>query len=139
MIILVTGAAGFIGFHTTQALLEQGHTAIGFDNLNEYYDPKLKEGRLSILRERKGCTFIRGDICDWPAVKQLFASYGFDTVIHLAAQAGVRYSLTHPEVYYATNIVGTFHIFEEARLASEENHLRFIFICLWRQYEIAFF
>lgn len=114
MKILLTGAAGFIGFHTAQALLARGDEVVGFDNMNSYYDPKLKEARLEILQKIKGFSFIKGDILDRDAVKN--AMKGVDRVCHLAALAGVRYAFDHPDEYIAINIQGFFNIIEEVRL-----------------------
>lgn len=114
MRILLTGAAGFIGFHTAQRLLARGDEVIGFDNLNPYYDPALKQGRLHLLQNNKNFTFTFGDILNREAVKN--AMKGVDRVCHLAALAGVRYSFEHPEEYIATNIQGFFNILDEARL-----------------------
>ncbi|HKR09882.1 MAG TPA: GDP-mannose 4,6-dehydratase, partial [Gemmatimonadaceae bacterium] len=91
MKILVTGAAGFIGFHTAQRLLARGDTVVGFDNLNSYYDVRLKEARLRQLKAQKGFSFVRGNLSDQPVVAEMFRSEEFDSAIHLAAQAGVRY------------------------------------------------
>jgi UDP-glucuronate 4-epimerase len=117
MNILVTGAAGFIGSHVAQALLARGDTVVGFDNLNDYYDVTLKHARLERLRSQGGFTFVKGDLADAAAVKALFAGPAFDRVIHLAAQAGVRYSLTHPEAYVQSNLVGFLNILEACRHA----------------------
>jgi UDP-glucuronate 4-epimerase len=117
MNLLVTGAAGFIGFHVAQALLDRGDIVTGFDNLNDYYDVTLKEARLARLRARDGFAFVRGDLADDSAVKALFAGKPFDRVIHLAAQAGVRYSLTNPGSYVQSNLVGFLHILEACRHA----------------------
>jgi UDP-glucuronate 4-epimerase len=114
MKILLTGAAGFIGFHTAQALLARGDEVIGFDNMNDYYDPKLKEARLEILKKIKGFSFIKGDILDRDAMKK--AMKGVDRVCHLAALAGVRYAFDHPDEYIAINIQGFFNVIEEVRL-----------------------
>ena len=98
MKILVTGAAGFIGFHTAKALMERGDVVVGFDNVNDYYDPTLKEARLTELARlaHNAWTMVRGDLADEQAVSRLFSAHRFDRVIHLAAQAGVRYSLENP-------------------------------------------
>lgn len=114
MRILLTGAAGFIGFHTAQKLLDRGDEVVGLDNLNAYYDPTLKEARLKILQERKGFSFIRGDILDRATVAKAMA--GVDRVCHLAALAGVRYAFDHPDEYIDINIRGFFHVIEEVRL-----------------------
>lgn len=113
MKILLTGSAGFIGFHTALTLLERGDTVIGFDNMNAYYDPTLKEARLTILKEKKGFTFIKGDILDRDTLAK--AMKGVDRVIHLAALAGVRHAFDHPDEYVAINITGFFHVLDEVR------------------------
>ncbi|MRR52285.1 MAG: SDR family NAD(P)-dependent oxidoreductase, partial [Rhodocyclaceae bacterium] len=113
--ILVTGAAGFIGFHLAQRLLERGDQVVGFDNLNDYYDVSLKQARLSRLEGRADFTFIRGDLADREAMARLFAEQGFDKVVHLAAQAGVRYSLVNPHAYIDSNISGFMNILEGCR------------------------
>src|SRR6202140_4356862 len=102
--ILVTGAAGFIGFHVAQRLLSAGREVVGLDVLNNYYDPKLKEARLEILKRHSGFTFVKLDLADRVATKSLFAQYRFPAVIHLAAQAGVRYSLENPHAYVDANV-----------------------------------
>lgn len=113
MKILLTGAAGFIGFHTAQALLARGDEVVGLDNLNAYYDPTLKQHRLEILKKTKGFSFIHGDILDRPTVAK--AMQGCDRVIHLAALAGVRYAFEHPDEYIDINITGFFHVLDEVR------------------------
>lgn len=117
MNILVTGAAGFIGFHVANALLERGDSVIGFDNLNDYYDVTLKQARLQRLSAHPAFSFVTGDLADAAAVDALFAATPFDRVIHLAAQAGVRYSLTQPGSYVQSNLVGFLHILEACRHA----------------------
>ena len=117
MNILVTGAAGFIGFHVAKALLARGDTVTGFDNLNDYYDVTLKEDRLAQLRAGGGFTFVKGGLEEAAAVQALFAGKPFDRVIHLAAQAGVRYSLTNPGAYMQSNLVGFLNILEACRHA----------------------
>ncbi len=114
MRILLTGAAGFIGFHTAQALLARGDEVVGLDNLNAYYDPKLKEARLEILKGIKGFSFVKGDILDRETVKKTMQ--GCDRVCHLAALAGVRYAFDHPDEYVDINIRGFFNVIDEARL-----------------------
>src|SRR5215469_14686936 len=94
--VLVTGAAGFIGFHLAQRLLAQGREVVGVDSVNSYYDPKLKEARLDILKNHRGFSFQKLDLAERPASKSLFAQHRFGVVVHLAAQAGVRYSIDHP-------------------------------------------
>ncbi len=113
--ILVTGAAGFIGFHTCSRLLQQGATVLGLDNFSAYYDVALKEGRTDILRNHPGYSLVRASIEDMDAFGAAWAEFRPDVVIHLAAQAGVRYSIEHPETYVGTNLVGTFHVLELAR------------------------
>lgn len=114
MKILITGCAGFIGFHTAQVLLARGDEVIGLDNVNAYYDPTLKEKRLTMLEGKKGFTFIRGDIRDRETVRK--AMKGCDRVLHLAALAGVRYAFEHPGDYISININGFFEVLDEARL-----------------------
>ncbi len=106
MTILVTGAAGFIGFHTCAALLDRGETVVGLDNLNDYYEVSLKQARLARLEGRPGFRFARLDLADRPGMAALFAAERPDRVVHLAAQAGVRYSLENPEAYVDSNVVG---------------------------------
>ena len=117
MNILVTGAAGFIGFHVSRALLARGDTVTGFDNLNDYYDVALKQARLAQLAGLPGFSFVKGALEDAAAVDALFAGRPFDRVIHLAAQAGVRYSLTNPGAYVQSNLVGFLNILEACRRA----------------------
>jgi UDP-glucuronate 4-epimerase len=114
MRVFVTGAAGFIGFHTSLRLLDRGDEVVGFDNFSPYYDPTLKEARAKILSEKKGFTMIRGDIRDRAAVRE--AMRGADRVLHLAALAGVRYAFDHPGEYISINIQGFFEVLDEARL-----------------------
>lgn len=115
MKILVTGAAGFIGFHLTIYLLKRGDEVVGFDNLNTYYEIKLKKDRLAILSNHQNFTFVQADLADRPAIEKLFADHHFDRVINLAAQAGVRYSLENPHAYIDSNIVGFMNILEACR------------------------
>ena len=123
MKVLVTGNAGFIGFHVAKKLMERGDAVVGFDNVNDYYDPTLKEARLRILEEtakRAGPDyhFIRANLADKAAVNACFAEHDFTRVIHLAAQAGVRYSLENPQSYVESNIVGFTNILEACRYAT---------------------
>jgi UDP-glucuronate 4-epimerase len=115
MTILVTGAAGFIGMHVCKKLLERGDVVVGLDNINSYYDPKLKHARLAQLEGFKNFTFAKADLSDKVAVDTLFKIHHFDVVINLAAQAGVRYSLENPDVYVQSNIVGFLNILEACR------------------------
>jgi len=115
MKILVTGAAGFIGFRVSQLLLERGDEVVGLDNLNDYYDVNLKQARLAMLESSAAFAFRKIDLADRAAVEGLFASAGFDRVIHLAAQAGVRYSIENPHSYVDSNVVGTLHVLEGCR------------------------
>lgn len=122
MKVLVTGAAGFIGFHVSKKLLERGDDVVGFDNINNYYDPALKEARVSLLKQTSTCnsgnfTFIRANLADKVAVDQCFKDHQFDRVIHLAAQAGVRYSIENPMSYVESNIIGFTNIIEACRYA----------------------
>lgn len=121
---LVTGAAGFIGYHVSEALLARGDEVVGFDNVNPYYDPTLKEARLARLARHPGFRLVRGELADRAAVEALFAAERFPRVIHLAAQAGVRYSVTHPHAYVESNVTGFLHVLEGARHHGAE-HLTF--------------
>jgi UDP-glucuronate 4-epimerase len=113
--ILVTGAAGFIGMHVAERLLAAGHQVTGLDNLNDYYDPALKQARLARLRDLPGFAFQRLDLADGAGMRALFAAGGFQRVVHLGAQAGVRYSLTNPQVYLDSNVTGTLNVLEGCR------------------------
>jgi UDP-glucuronate 4-epimerase len=116
MKILVTGAAGFIGMHVAERLLERGDTVVGLDNLNAYYDPALKHARLARLIKHGGAfSFHALDVADAQAVDALFARERFDRVVHLAAQAGVRYSLENPQAYGASNLAGFLNVLEACR------------------------
>ena len=115
MKILVTGAAGFIGYHTSTLLLERGDTVIGLDNFNDYYDVSLKEARAARLEKYDNFSMVRIDLADRGAIEALFAQEKFDKVVNLAAQAGVRYSIENPHSYIDSNIVGFLHILEGCR------------------------
>jgi UDP-glucuronate 4-epimerase len=121
---LVTGAAGFIGYHVTLRLLEIGGSVIGVDSLNNYYDPKLKEARLSQLMQHSNFHFVKLDLADRTATAELFDGFNFPYVIHLAAQAGVRYSLTNPHAYVDANVQGFTNVLEGCR-HSKTRHLIF--------------
>ena len=112
---LVTGAAGFIGANVTQALLDAGCEVVGVDSVNDYYDVDLKQYRLKPLLDHSGFSFVQGDLADSQIVDSLFAQYDFECVIHLAAQAGVRYSLENPGAYIQSNIVGFQHLIDACR------------------------
>ncbi len=122
MKILVTGAAGFIGSHLAIRLLQRGDTVVGLDNVNNYYDVTLKEARLKRVAALPGFRLVRADVADRPAMAKLFVDEGFDKVVHLAAQAGVRYSLTNPHAYIDANLVGFTNILEGCR-HSKVQHL----------------
>lgn len=115
MHVLVTGAAGFIGFHCSQKLLARGDTVVGLDNLNDYYEVSLKEARLARLQAQPGFSFVRANLEDRPALEAVFDDNRFDAVINLAAQAGVRYSLENPHAYIDSNIVGFMNLLECCR------------------------
>jgi UDP-glucuronate 4-epimerase len=121
MKILVTGAAGFIGFHTSKVLLDRGDHVVGLDNLNDYYDVTLKQARLAQLEGRNGFTFAKLDLADQTAMEDLFAREKFDRVINLAAQAGVRYSIENPHAYVSSNLTGFMNILEGCRLNDVEH------------------
>jgi UDP-glucuronate 4-epimerase len=125
MTILVTGAAGFIGFHVASALLDRGEDVLGLDNLNKYYDPRLKAGRLAALEKRKGFRFVFADLGRFQALEA--AAYNdmqkIDRIVHLAAQAGVRHSIEHPQDYLQSNYAGHLNILELARRISKLKHL----------------
>jgi UDP-glucuronate 4-epimerase len=113
--VLVTGTAGFIGSHVAHKLLGRGHMVVGFDNLSDYYDVSLKQARLDRLLARDGYTHVTGDLADRAAVEAVFAGHGPDRVVHLAAQAGVRYAAENPHVYVSSNVTGTLHVLEGCR------------------------
>lgn len=122
--VLVTGAAGFIGFHLALRLLKDGATVVGLDSMNDYYDVRIKEDRLKQLTDQDGFRFVRADLADLEALKALFRSEPFDAVANMAAQAGVRYSLTNPHAYVDSNIVGFVNLLECCR-HHETRHLVF--------------
>lgn len=113
--ILVTGAAGFIGFHTCKLLLERGEQVVGLDNLNDYYDVSLKESRVSLLKDYPGFTFAKLDLIDREGLQALFKQHNFTKVVNLAAQAGVRYSIQNPHAYVDSNLIGFVNIIECCR------------------------
>lgn len=121
MSILVTGAAGFIGSHVCHRLLDDGQQVIGLDNLNPYYDPVLKQARLDRLGKRNGFTSVKQDIADRPAMASFFAEHRPQRIVHLAAQAGVRYSLENPHVYAEANLVGFLNVLEGCRQVQTEH------------------
>jgi len=124
MKLLITGVAGFIGFHTARALLDRGDHVIGLDNLNAYYDVNLKKARLARLEPDSSFSFVKGDLADQETIDRLFAEHRPQRVVHLAAQAGVRHSLTHPHDYARSNLVGFLNILEACRHHTVE-HLVF--------------
>ena len=119
---LITGAAGFIGFHLAARLLKEGHQVVGLDNLNDYYEVSLKEARLARLRNERHFEFHKADLADRDAIDRLFAHEKFDTVVNLAAQAGVRYSLKNPYAYVSSNVTGFMNVLEGCR-HHEPRHL----------------
>ena len=122
MRILVTGAAGFIGYHAALALLQRGDTVVGIDNLNDYYDVSLKQSRLDQLAPHSDFSFIRADLADRDAMARIFAEHRPQRVVHLGAQAGVRYSIENPDAYVQSNVVGTLNVLEGCR-RHEVDHL----------------
>jgi UDP-glucuronate 4-epimerase len=119
--LLVTGAAGFIGFHTARLLLERGDEVVGLDSLNSYYDPALKQARLEILKDYPQFRFVKADIADREAMETLFRAEKFQRVVHLAAQAGVRYSIDNPHAYVHSNITGFLQVIEGCRRTQVEH------------------
>ena len=120
---LVTGAAGFIGSFVARALVARDEAVVGLDNLNDYYDPDLKRARLALLADNRRFTFENVDLADAPSLRSLFARFRFTRVVHLAAQAGVRYSITHPHAYVDSNISGFLNILEAVRARPVEHVL----------------
>ena len=123
MRVLVTGAAGFIGANVVKALLGQGHNVVGVDSINDYYDPGLKKYRLAQLNALPGFQFHQLDLCNSQGVQELFADASFKWVIHLAAQAGVRYSIENPHAYVASNLVGFQNMLEQVRQHPPEHFI----------------
>ncbi len=121
MKVLVTGAAGFIGFHTARALLERGDEVVGLDNLNAYYDPSLKAARLNLLQRHPNFRFAKLELADREGMQSIFARERFQRVVHLAAQAGVRYSTENPHVYVQSNVTGFLHVIEGCRASAVEH------------------
>jgi len=119
--VLVTGAAGFIGYHLSERLLSAGDEVVGLDNLNDYYDPQLKEARLERLKKQKGFCFLRADLGDRTGVEKIWKETKPEVVVHLAAQAGVRYSLTHPHAYAKSNLEGMLDVLEACRAEQTGN------------------
>ncbi|MGH8253348.1 MAG: GDP-mannose 4,6-dehydratase, partial [Steroidobacteraceae bacterium] len=115
MKVLVTGAAGFIGSHAAQRFLERGDEVVGLDNLNDYYDVTLKQARLARLQSQRAFRFAKMELADQPGMAALFKDERFQRVVHLGAQAGVRYSLIDPHSYATSNVVGTLNILEGCR------------------------
>lgn len=113
--VLVTGAAGFIGFHVAERLLSEGRKVIGLDVVNNYYDPALKEARLDLIKQHTNFSFVKLDLTDRPGIKSLFQQHRFPLVVHLAAQAGVRYSIDHPHAYVDSNLEGFVNVLEGCR------------------------
>ena len=119
--VLVTGAAGFIGYHLSERLLEQGDEVVGLDNLNDYYDVKLKEARLARLQKSRAFRFLKTDLGDRTGVEKIWHEVKPEVVVHLAAQAGVRYSLTHPHAYARSNLEGMLDVLEACRAENTGN------------------
>ena len=138
--ILVTGAAGFIGFHIARQLLAEGRDVVGLDNLNDYYDPALKQARLNILRENSRFSFVQADLADRAAMAALFARHRFAVVVHLAAQAGVRHSIDHPHAYVDANLEGFVNVLEGCRHnRMPSSGVCIVVVGLWRQHQVAVF
>jgi len=123
MAFLITGCAGFIGFHLARRLLSEGQVVIGYDNVNDYYDPSLKEARLKLLGDFDNFKFYRADLCDFTTLEKVFREQPVEKIVHLAAQAGVRYSLTNPFAYQKSNLEGFLNIIEAAKRAQVQNFI----------------
>ncbi len=121
--VFVTGGAGFIGFHLSKALLEKGYHVVGYDNLNDYYEVTLKEDRLAILRGYGNYSFVKGDLADAEMLNKAFLEHVPNIVVNLAAQAGVRYSITNPRAYMESNLLGFFNVLEECRKSKESGRV----------------
>ena len=121
MSILVSGAAGFIGFHLCNKLLKNGVSIVGYDSVNDYYDPSLKEARLKLLKKSENFTFYRNDLCEFNALENVFENHDIEKVCNLAAQAGVRYSLINPFAYQKSNLEGFLNIIELSKRAKVSN------------------
>ncbi len=119
--IFLTGSAGFIGYHLAQSLLDDGYEVMGIDNINDYYDPILKEKRLINLKKRKNFDFVRIDINDYDSLKRILLDFKPATIVNLAAQAGVRYSIENPYAYISSNILGFYNIIESCRKLDIQN------------------
>lgn len=136
MRVFITGVAGFIGSTLAHLLLDQGHQVAGIDSLNDYYDPTLKTARLDRLMAREGFAFTEGKI-ETPGVLVNLFSTGYDAVVHLAAQAGVRYSIDNPRAYLEANLIGTFELLEAARASAKTHAACLNLICVWGEYGYA--
>ena len=135
--ILVTGAAGFIGFHVAKRLLDRGDQVIGLDNLNDYYDVRLKQARLAQLTPRERFSFVKLDLSNRQGMRDLFADEPIRRVVHLASQAGVRYSLVNPHAYAESNIEGFMNILEGCRHGRIDHLVCSSKLRLWREYPPA--
>ena len=121
MKIFITGSSGFIGFHITKKLLDKGFNVCGYDSMNRYYEIKLKKSRLNILKKYKNFSFVKNRIENEKILKKTIINFKPNIIIHLAAQAGVRYSLKNPDVYLQSNIIGTFNVIKIANIIRINN------------------